>query len=98
MFVPPSFGDVNPEWHHTHTIVGMSGHRIPVMAWPGWDIDLENPFGYVLYTREEWDAEINADWETDSTGEAIFQGGITHHAVEGPPLAEEQEAQPSKTH
>lgn len=33
--------------------------------------------GYILYTKEEWDAEVVADMEADEEGNVTFQGKNT---------------------
>lgn len=65
----------------THEI-RTNGRVIPVMACNGDD------GGQVLYTREEWESDSQADWETAANGVLFFQGthpGLGAELVQLPP-------------
>lgn len=59
------------EFQPTHRITLESGATVEVMLVDG-----------AAYTREEWDAEVPADWERDGAGGWTFQGRLFAGRVE----------------
>ena len=67
------------KFNFTHTIVVEQNDgkfkEIEVMA-----VDSEDG-GQVLYTRDEWEAGAQADWERDGDGSVTFQGNVPNARI-----------------